>query len=188
VSAPSPTPELVASLVQHHRAFLGFLEKRVGSREVAEDLLQEAFTRGITRGDSVRDEQSVVAWFYQALRNAVVDHHRRTGARRRGLERFAVELEAPAPDADLADAVCRCVLGLAQTLKSEYAEAIRRIDVEGLPVKDFAEQYGITRSNAGVRVFRAREALRAQVARSCGTCADHGCLDCSCGRPGPARP
>ena len=31
-----------------------------------------------------------------------------------------------------------------------------------------------------VRVFRAREALRRQVAASCGTCAEHGCIACTC--------
>jgi hypothetical protein len=56
-------------------------------------------------------------------------------------------------------------------------------DVDQVPVKDYAATLGISASNAGVRVFRAREALRKQVARSCGTCADHGCLDCSCGGP-----
>ena len=59
---------------------------------------------------------------------------------------------------------------------------IRRIDLEGLPVKDFAAEKGLSANHAGVRVFRAREALRRQVSRSCGTCAEHGCLDCSCRR------
>jgi RNA polymerase sigma-70 factor (ECF subfamily) len=52
--------------------------------------------------------------------------------------------------------------------------------VDGTAVKDYAAHAGISASNAGVRVFRAREALRKQVARVCGTCAEHGCLDCSC--------
>ena len=43
-----------------------------------------------------------------------------------------------------------------------------------------ATEAGISSSNAGVRVFRARQALRKQVARACGTCAEHGCLDCHC--------
>ena len=30
-------------------------------------------------------------------------------------------------------------------------------------------------------VVRARKALRSDLQRSCRTCADHGCLDCSCG-------
>ena len=62
----------------------------------------------------------------------------------------------------------------------EYAEALQRIEVEGVSVKDSAAQIGFSAINAGVRVFRAREALRTQVARACGTCADHGCLDCTC--------
>ena len=78
---------------------------------------------------------------------------------------------------------CACVSRLAGTLKPEYAEALREIDVDGVPVKDYAATHGLTANNAGVRVFRARNALRAQVVASCGTCADHGCVDCSCGRP-----
>ena len=69
---------------------------------------------------------------------------------------------------------------LAGTLKSEYAEALQAIDVDGMPVKTFAEQRGLSASNAGVRVFRAREALKRRVVESCGTCAEHGCLNCTC--------
>lgn len=175
------SPEVQRVLVENHRAFLAFLERRVGSREVAEDILQEAFTRGLARADTIRDEESTLAWFYRALRNAVIDHYRRDDVKRRGLEGFARELDPVTASHETADAVCRCVLSLAETLKPEYAEAIQRIDVEGIAVKDFAERVGISASNAGVRVFRAREALRRQVSRSCGTCAEHGCLDCTCG-------
>jgi len=59
-------------------------------------------------------------------------------------------------------------------------DALQRIDVDGVAVKAYADDAGISPSNAGVRVFRAREALRKQVARSCGTCAEHGCFDCTC--------
>jgi RNA polymerase sigma-70 factor (ECF subfamily) len=55
---------------------------------------------------------------------------------------------------------------LAGTLKPEYAEAIQAIDVQGLAVKTFAEEHGLSANNAGVRVFRAREALRKRVMES----------------------
>ena len=57
-------------------------------------------------------------------------------------------------------------------------------DVDGVAVKDYAGTLGITAGNAAVRVHRAREALRKQVVRSCGTCAEHGCLDCHCAPSG----
>jgi RNA polymerase sigma-70 factor (ECF subfamily) len=49
-------------------------------------------------------------------------------------------------------------------------------------VKAYAEQKGLSSSNAAVRVFRAREALKKRVIESCGTCAEHGCVDCTCKR------
>jgi RNA polymerase sigma factor (sigma-70 family) len=175
---------MVRVLAENHRSFLAFLERRLGSREVAEDLLQDAFARGIDRAGTLRNEESVVAWFYRTLRNAVVDHYRRDDARRRSLERLAAELDPAAPAPEVAEVVCACVMSLAETLKPDFADAIRSIDVEGAAVKDFAAERGITSNNAGVRVYRAREALRKQVVRSCGTCAEHGCLDCTCGAPG----
>jgi RNA polymerase sigma-70 factor (ECF subfamily) len=72
------------------------------------------------------------------------------------------------------------VLSLVDTLKPEYGAAVRRVDLEGASVRDYAGEVGITPSNAGVRLHRAREALRKQLARTCGTCLKHECLDCTC--------
>lgn len=171
--------ESVDQLVQGHREFLGFLERRVGDRALAEDLLQDAFVRTLEKGDGLRQRESLRAWFYRVLRNAVIDHHRRGGSRQRALEALAAEL-GDAPPAEVDATICQCIRTLADTLPAPQAEALRQIEVEGMAVKDFAEAQGISRSNAGVRVFRAREALRTQVARACGTCATHGCFDCTC--------
>jgi RNA polymerase sigma factor (sigma-70 family) len=168
-------------LVENHRAFLRFLERRVGDRALAEDLLQDAFTRNLDRLSDVPDE-GLVPWFYRVLRNAAIDRHRRNGAEERALAAFTQELAGTAqPTEDLHREICACVGRLASTLKPEYAEILRAVDVEDTPVKAFAETAGLTTSNAGVRLFRAREALRKQVTASCGTCAEHGCVDCSCG-------
>jgi RNA polymerase sigma factor (sigma-70 family) len=175
------TPEVAAIFVANHRDFLAFLERRVGSKAIAEDILQEAFVRGMGR---VRtdDKESVIAWFYRTLRNAAIDYHRRHKTASKALDAFVAETdEKIEADAELHTAVCQCVGRLADTLKPSYAEALKRIEVDGLTVKDYAEEAGISPSNAAVRVFRAREALRGQVSRSCGTCAEHGCLDCTCG-------
>ncbi|MGE3841383.1 MAG: RNA polymerase sigma factor [Vicinamibacterales bacterium] len=170
-------------LVENHRAFLRFLERRLGDRALAEDLIQDAFTRNMDRLSDLPDE-ALVPWFYRVLRNAAVDRHRRKGAEERALAAFAQGLaETSRPDDDFHREICTCVGRLAGTLKPEYAEVLQAVDVEDMPVKVFAESAGLTTSNAGVRLFRAREALRKQVTVSCGTCAEHGCLDCSCGKP-----
>jgi hypothetical protein len=48
-------------------------------------------------------------------------------------------------------------------------------------VTEYASETGMTANNAAVRAHRARQALRRRLAESCGVCAEHGCVDCSCG-------
>jgi len=175
------TPAPLAILLENHRAFLHYLERRVGDRELAEDILQDAFTRVMDRPEQAPAGEGVVPWFYRTLRNAAIDRFRRRGSASRALEAFARELEArTAAEPEMESEICACVGRLAATLKPEYAEALEAIDILGTPVKAFAEQRGLSATNAGVRVFRAREALKKRVTESCGTCAEHGCRDCTC--------
>jgi RNA polymerase sigma-70 factor (ECF subfamily) len=183
---PDPTetvsPEALRVLVENHERFLAFLTRRVASRDVAEEILQSAFVRGLDRIDSLRKGESVTAWFYRLLRNALIDHYRRQDAEQRALQKVALAQDRVEPPFDeaLMEVVCTCVASLVSTLKPEYAAAIRRVDLEGATVSELAAEASITTNNASVRLHRAHEALRRQLARCCGTCATHGCLDCSC--------
>lgn len=175
---------MIETLVENHRAFLRFLERRVGDRALAEDILQDAFAKVVDHPEQAPVDDAIVPWFYRTLRNAAIDQFRRRGAADRALAAFARELEASAtPSADVNAEICACVSRLATTLKLEYAEALHAIDVMETPVKEFARTHGLSAGNAGVRVFRARQALRNRVVESCGTCAEHGCLNCSCRAP-----
>lgn len=186
MTVAQPPREMLEVLVDNHRRFLAFLERRVGSREAAEDILQDAFVRSLDRVDAVRDQDAIIPWFYRVLRNALTDYYRRSGAEDRALTSHAAAIADdvdPGPEQEVLDAVCACVARLVDTLKPEYAAVVKRVDLQGVSVAAFAKESGITANNAGVRLHRAHEALRRQVARSCGTCANHGCFDCSCGEP-----
>lgn len=180
-SVSEDSPAALDALVENHRAFLRYLERRVGDRELAEDILQDAFIKVMDRPDQAPAGEGLIPWFYRTLRNAAIDRFRRREAASRAVEAFARELEthaAPAPEIEAE--ICGCIARLASSLKAEYADALQAIDVQGTPVKAFAEQRGLSATNAGVRIFRAREALKKRVIDSCGTCAEHGCRDCSC--------
>jgi RNA polymerase sigma factor (sigma-70 family) len=173
----------IEALLANHRAFLRYLERRVGDRALAEDILQDAFAKVVARPEQAPADEAIVPWFYRTLRNAAIDQFRRRGAADRAYEAFARELEtSEIPSEEMEAEICACVSRLAATLKPEYAEALTAIEVGGTPVKVFAEQRGLSSGNAAVRVFRAREALRKRVTESCGTCAEHGCLNCTCGQ------
>jgi RNA polymerase sigma factor (sigma-70 family) len=174
-------PAPIATLLENHRAFLRYLERRVGDRALAEDILQDAFAKVVARPEQAPDDEAIVPWFYRTLRNAAIDQFRRRGAADRALAAFAHELDTQeTPGTEMEAEICACVSRLAATLRPEYAEALEAIEVGGTPVKAFAEQKGLSSGNAAVRVFRAREALKKRVTESCGTCAEHGCVNCTC--------
>jgi RNA polymerase sigma-70 factor (ECF subfamily) len=55
----------------------GFLAARLGGdRAEAEDLLQQSFAKALSAAPHLRDEERLVPWFYQLLRNALIDRVR----------------------------------------------------------------------------------------------------------------
>jgi RNA polymerase sigma-70 factor (ECF subfamily) len=180
-----PAAEVMAILLDSQREFLGFLERRLGDRALAQDILQDAFARSLEKLEALRESDSARAWFYRVLRNAIIDHARRGKTHNERFARFVSELEAQAEDEETAREVCQCVGRVAHALKPEYRDAVQRVEVEGMSMKDFASSIGITSNNAAVRVFRAREALKRELMRTCGTCATHGCVDCTCKKSAP---
>lgn len=177
------SPTAVRSLVRQHRRFLRFVERRVGSRHDAEDIVHDALATGLERGGSLREDESVTAWFYRILRNAVAAHYRRAAAGRRALRRLPTSAAADAGfDRELEREVCRCVTLELKALKPEYATVLRRCDVDGQPVTAVAGELGISPGSARARLHRARRALRERLRLVCGACVEHGCLDCSCSR------
>ena len=184
---PAPSPATLAVLVDNHRRFLDFLERRVGSRDEAEEILQAAFVRGIERAGEIRDEERAVAWFYRLLRNAVIDHWRARAAEARGQEALAREhADDAVPAPEIEAEICRCFEALLPTLRPDQERILRRVDLEGARPVDLAREEGIQPNAAMVRLHRARRALRERLVASCRSCAEHGCLDCSCSRPSAA--
>jgi RNA polymerase sigma-70 factor (ECF subfamily) len=172
-------------LLDHRQRFLRFLERRVGSSEDAEEILQQALTRAWERADSLTDDSRVVAWFYRILRNAVVDWWRARASEARLSDALAIEFgDAHEPPPEAHAELCRCFEPLLDQINPGYAELLRRVDLgEERPV-DVAAELGLTANNTMVRLHRARAALRERLIRTCRHCAAHGCLDCSCSPPG----
>jgi len=169
-------------LAENHRRFLEFLRPRVESDAVAEDILQDAYAKSVNHVSEIRDDDSVVAWFFQVLRNAVVDHYRRSGAERNLQDQLARESGASF-EPELRNNVCTCVSALLPGLKPEYADIVRAVELDERPIADVALEKGLTANNATVRLHRARVALRRRVVEVCGACSEHGCVDCTCRQP-----
>jgi RNA polymerase sigma-70 factor (ECF subfamily) len=99
--------------------------------------------RALARPEQVPDGEALVPWFYRTLRNAPSTA---SGGRARPTARsrpLPVNWNTPRRCRRRpGDEVCQCISRLATTLKPEYADALQAIEVEGQPVKSYAERQG----------------------------------------------
>ena len=171
-------------LLANRERFTAFVRKHIQNANDADDIVQSAFARTIEKGETIRDDESVVAWFYRVLRNAIIDYYRRNDVRNRATEEYAREVDRlpPVPDPSDHQELCQCLWPLLDGLKSDYQDALKLVDLEENPLSALAESAAISENNANVRLHRARRALKKQVEATCGACATHGCLNCTCRR------
>ncbi len=177
--------QLAAELNSHRNAFKAFLAARVGSEAEAEDILQNGLLKALKHADEVQDDAKLTAWFYQLLRNAVVDHYRARGSVRRRHDGLGEMISALGEDITAAPKgwepqLCGCLGGVVDTLKPQHAELLRRVDLNGESVQVAAKALKMTPNSASVTLHRARKDLRARLETFCGDCAQGSCLDCDC--------
>lgn len=170
--------DITAQLLAHRQVFKAFLASRVGNDADAEDLLQNGLVKALHRAGELKDGEKAVAWFYQLLRNVIIDHVRsRTAAAKRD-EAWATNAVTLADDADAERHICACFEKLLPALKPAQADLLRRVELHGQSVAEAAAAVGMTPNNASVTLHRGRAELRTKLMDFCGDCQ---CLDnCEC--------
>ncbi|MEO6005199.1 MAG: sigma-70 family RNA polymerase sigma factor [Opitutus sp.] len=167
-----------AGLLERRAQVKAFLVSRLGNEADAEDVLQNGLIKALARADELRDETKLVAWFYQVLRHAVIDHVRSRMSAVELDRRWTEEMAALEPE-DQRE-ICRCFESLIDQLKPRNAALLRRVEMEGQSVSAAAASLGISANNASVGLHRARAELRGKLEELCGQCAVTECLDCNC--------
>lgn len=169
------------ALLDGQGAFFGFLIKRLGNRADAEDVLQEFCIRVLARRAQLRDVDRMDAWLYAILRSALNDYYRKSARRGHLAEAVAHEPEVWAEDASTQmSRLCTCPGGLISGLRPADGELLRRIDFGDEDRAAVAADLGLNRNALGVRLHRARTALRAALTAHCGACCATGRDDCYC--------
>jgi RNA polymerase sigma-70 factor (ECF subfamily) len=177
--------EILDRLLNYQSEFRAFLHRRLNDDTVVEDLFQQSLLRAVEQQHTLHNKESIVAWFYRVLRNALVDYYRARAAELRKVEGLHQELNArgeqavPSPD-EIEPTVCACLDRLLPGIRPAYAEVLRRIDLQGESPDTVAKDLQLTKNNLTVRLHRARHALRSALEASCGICTKHGCLNCTC--------
>lgn len=181
-AGPRGAAQVLSRLTAQRPRFVAFARRRLASDADAEDIVQQGFARAAEKLEHLRDPERVVAWFYRVLRRLIADQLARRALGARKLNELAASFQEATPEER---ASCACALGLLDDLRPDYADILKRVDLDDQSLDQAAAALGITANNAGVRLHRARARLRADVEELCGApgaaAARRACADCECG-------
>jgi RNA polymerase sigma-70 factor (ECF subfamily) len=138
-----------------------------GSRQLAEDLVQETYVKVLSRPRLLRRDDDL-GYLVKALRNTWYSHLRNERTRRAAAdprERVPDELASHNHDGDPESSLETAeVLDALAGLPQQYREAVAAVDVAGLSYAEAARALGVRQGTIMSRVYRGRE----QVARAVG--------------------
>ena len=144
----------------HGGAIYGYALRRLGDRGLAEEVVQEVFTR-VWRGAAGFDSRQggFRPWLYGIAHNAVVDVERRRAVRP-GLAVHEEE-EGGSADEPIERAMLRWQIRAAlERLTHDHREVIRMCHFEGLTLREIAERSGIPLGTVKSRLSYALRNLR----------------------------
>lgn len=175
------TDAIESRLLERREELLGFIRSKVSDPHAAEDILHDSLIKAMGALDRLDDEDKLVAWFYQIVRNAIIDRRRRQQTQAKYVDAYAQETELHETPEER-KSVCQCFRELIPALKDEYQEMIETMELGDAESAEVAEELGITTNNLKVRRYRARQQLKERLEASCGECAARGCIECTCGQ------
>src|SRR5687767_3378544 len=151
-----------------HEQLLGFIARRVRTREDAEDILQEVMLRIHRSSGELERVERVTGWIYRIAGNAIVEYYRKP-ARRELPAGWQADVEEPGeselvadePDtAELRGELARCLKPLVERLPASYRQALVLTELEGVTQAEAASRLGLSVSGMKTRVQRARGRLK----------------------------
>lgn len=169
------------------------LTRMVGASD-AEDLTQHVMLKVSEGLAAFRGDASLATWIHRIAANTALDLlRRRKAAPPAALDAQADEIdETPDPDTPSLEAMAirretgACIRAFIDRLPDKYRSVLVLADVEGLTSEEISGVLGLSVGAAKIRLHRAREALRAELAAGCSFDRDAG-GDLGCDPKPPAR-
>lgn len=163
---------------RHREPLFNFIYRLTRDMAIAEDLMQEAFSRLIRGADDFRGEAKVRTWLYGVARNLTIDHARRMKHRRaRSLDApEGADGEGPSlgdgvaaggrlPEQQTSDAELRDRIAAAvDALPDDLREVFLLREVSETPFDEIAAIVGCPVGTAKSRMRHALEHLRKRLA------------------------
>ena len=161
-------PELARQLSPDLRRYL---ERYVGDRTAADDLLQETLTR-MDRGlAGFAGRSSAKTWAFSIATRVAADYLRRP---ERSIQIVEVDEATQRQDTEptiderlVVDEMSACVRQVVASLPEDYRAALVLHELQGLTAEETAEICGCSLATAKIRVHRARLRLKEALKNEC---------------------
>lgn len=148
---------------EYHGPIVRYLARRLGDRDLAEELAQETFLRAMRHGPVARER----AWLFTVATNLVRDEARRGARERQRLSLLKSEADARGPQEPDVLAAERAADALReQALARQAVDALAERDrmalllrEEGLDYHEIASALGLSVGSVGTTLSRARRRL-----------------------------
>lgn len=140
------------------------------SREDAEDVTQEAYSRALSAYERFRADRPVENWLMRIATNASIDANRRAShrpktvsesAQRKGLDVNTLEDPRPGPDAIVEQSLERETLCKAiDSFEVKSRDLARAAFIDHTSHSAIAKRHNMNKNTLRSRLFRARKAIR----------------------------
>jgi RNA polymerase sigma-70 factor (ECF subfamily) len=130
--------------------------------------LQDVFIKIQTKLSDLKNINKLESWIFQITRNAIIDHYR-SKSNNYELAEFQENFntEEEKEDNQLMNNTEHWLKNYINVLPDNYRNAILSTDIKSIPIKELAEEQGITYVNAKARVQRGRKLLKQNLEECC---------------------
>lgn len=160
--------------VRIHEKLFSFILKHVKNEDHTHDIIQDTFIKVKTNINKLKNPAKVESWIFQIARNTLNDFFREQKKSFSNNEPIEEESVAPLVFANeeinvkIQSQEFSNYAGLVvNELPEKYRRAVQMADIEGLSMKEIAEELNISVSGAKSRVQRGRKMIKEIILKCC---------------------
>ncbi len=148
-----------------------FILIRVKDPGMAEDIVQDVLIKVYERLNTLQDQEKILSWMYQITRNVIVDYYRKQRPKE-DIDEAVMAKEIDIEE-DVEKKLAQCILPMVNQLPSNYQQAIKMAEFDGLTQKEIAQKQGLSLSGAKSRIQRGRKLIKKMLLECCRVELDH---------------
>lgn len=157
---------------EYRRATL-FCRKLCGDRDRADDLLQDAMVKAMTKFSALRDNDSFRPWLYRILISTFRDSVRRPWWQRRVSLTPGMEVEHAVINPVNRLTARRWLDRAFKAVSPDEQVVVTLHELEQWSIAELADLYGKSESAIKVRLYRARQKMKTRLKRLIAECGDN---------------